>query len=93
MICRYLIALIMFFGSCASSPFPYRFYGLDGADFSSGILIGSNPTHDLAFKVCAPHAQTGERTCIVMRLEDFQLLRSDFIECRNTLKDLEELHR
>lgn len=76
--------------SCSS--FAYKYYGLSGADFSRGTLLGDKPENDLPFGRCEPNS-TLKNPCVVLFAEEFFKLKLDFTDTQNKLKACEASKR
>jgi len=87
----FIIAVVALI-SCAST-FPFKYYGLDGVDYSVGHLRGAKSSDDLRFEICRPNLEGQERECVVFRIAEFDRLYTDYIEMANRLKDCEESRR
>lgn len=78
-----LVFSMLLFG-CAG--FTYHYYGLDGADYREGKLLGPKPENDLPFSRCAPTAAE-KRPCVVMLTPDFKAFRLDYEDTKQKLKE------
>ena len=76
MIKNYGMFLIAAASSCATPQFNYKWYGIDP---SAGKLLGPSEQDDISLSLCQPdEKQKGK--CAVMFFNDFDRLRSDYIE-------------
>jgi len=67
--------------SCAS-VFPYKWYGID---VDKQMLLGKEPKDDLPLTVCKADDQVKGK-CVVMKVEDFDRLMSDYADKSERLK-------
>lgn len=68
--------------------FSYKYYGIDGVDYSKGMLLGDVPENDLPFNVCEPNA-TVKHPCVVLKADEFFKLKEDYEQTKQRLKDCE----
>jgi len=80
----FLLGVIV--SACASPIFPYRFYGLDAVNYD-GTLKGPKPAQDLNLKECQPPiTQPDKAMCMVVKTQDYLLLRNDYLGCKVELE-------
>lgn len=68
---------------CATS-FAYKFYYLNGVDYSSGILVGDTAADDQPFLNCQPTASDAH-PCTVLLTATFLQLKEDYLNMANQL--------
>lgn len=68
---------------CAGISFPYRYYGIGGADYV-GNLLGPQAKDDLPFVACAPD-QANQGKCVVMFSDAFFKLKQEYLDTKQKL--------
>lgn len=72
--------------SCASIGFNYKWYGIDPL---AGKLLAPTESGDLSLTLCqGDEVQKGK--CAVMFIEEFDRMRSDYVQLKARLKACEE---
>jgi len=79
------IALLVI-SSCATPEFNYRWYGIDPAE---GKLLGPVESMDLPLTMCQGDEQQKGK-CAVLFIDEFDRLRTDYIQMKVRLKDCEK---
>lgn len=85
---RKYMALAVLLGviGCASTSFPYKFYGIN-ADSYGGSLLGPTPADDIPFAQCSPDPEPSpspsgavavKGKCVVMKADAFFSLKLEF---------------
>jgi len=85
---RLIFVLFITLLACGTT-FSYKWYGIELPDYSKGNLIGEKPKDDLPIKVCEPDDQEKGK-CVVLLVDEFDRLKSDYIGLQNRLKECEE---
>lgn len=79
-------ALVLALSSCATASFDYKWYGIDPA---AGKLLGPKEANDLPLTRCqGDEIQQGK--CSVMFIEEFDRMRTDYIQLKVRLRACEE---
>jgi len=79
-------AFILALGSCASANFNYKWYGIDPL---AGRLLGPTEAQDLPLDRCqGDELQKGK--CSVMFIEEFERMRTEYIQLKVRLRACEE---
>ena len=78
---------LMLFG-CAGAAFSYRYYGLGGASYINGKLLGPKETDDMPFTSCEP-SSSAKNPCVIMMAKDFYALKQDYQDTQQRLKECE----
>lgn len=79
----YAAAMTAALASCATPGFNYKWYGIDPA---AGKLLGPTEQDDLPLARCQGDAQQAGK-CAVMFIDDFERLRTDYIQLKVQLKE------
>lgn len=69
--------------------FAFRYYGLEGATYREGTLLGPKPKDDLPFSQCEPTAAV-KHPCVVMMAPEFFRLKTDYEDTKQQLKDCQQ---
>lgn len=77
----------LFLLGCAG--FSYRYYGLSGVSYESGILLGPKPKDDIPFSACAPNPEN-KNPCVVMFAKEFFALKLDYEDTKQKLKECQK---
>ena len=72
--------------SCASANFNYKWYGIDP---EAQKLLGPTEQQDLPISICQGTEQQ-QGKCAVFLVEEFERLRTDYIQLKLRLKACEE---
>lgn len=80
------ISCLLLFG-CAG--FTYRYYGLAGAQYDKGMLLGPKESDDIPFTACQS-SQDVKHPCVVMLSREFYALKLDYQDTKNKLEECEK---
>lgn len=75
---------------CAGFKWPYKYYGLDAADYQ-GKILGPTPKEDQSFENCRPTA-ANRSPCVILYADAFFALKQDYIDTKNQLQNCEASH-
>lgn len=75
----------------ACSGMTIHYYGLSGVSYNEGTLQGPKPKDDLPFSKCAPIGND-QSPCVVMFSQEFFMLKQDYLDTKQKLKDCEKGH-
>lgn len=80
----FIIAILCM--GCAG--FSYKYYGMNGMDYSKGKLLGPDEKQDLDFYVCAPSPAV-KNPCVIMKATEFFKMKQEHEDMRERLKTCE----
>lgn len=81
-----VIGSLLSFLLLGCAGFSYRYYGLEGADYSRGTLLGKEPADDLSFTICEPTFFV-KHPCIVIKASEFYKMKLDYEDTIQKLKE------
>lgn len=73
--------------SCSALSFHY--YGLSGASYDNGVLLGPTEKDDLPFSKCAPTTSV-KNPCVVLFVADFYALKQEYEDTKQKLVECEK---
>lgn len=81
------VVLATLFVGCAG--FAFHYYGLEGATYKDGKLLGAKPEDDLPFTRCEP-TTADLHPCVVMLVKEFYAFKADYEDTKTKLKACEQ---
>lgn len=81
----FMIAIVCM--GCAG--FSYKYYGMNGMDYSKGKLLGPDEGQDLDFYVCQP-TPASKNPCVIMKTTEFFKMKLEHEDMKNKLKECEK---
>lgn len=77
---------------CACTSVSWHYYGMNGVDYSHGMLLGPGPKDDLPFSRCSPgNGRDGfQHKCVVMFVDEFFRFKTEYEDLKTRLSECEK---
>ncbi len=76
------------FVGCAGLSFPYKYYDPVFVSYD-GTLMGPSKEDDLPGNICEPNEES-KHPCVIMKAQEFFLLKHDYIDLEERLVECEK---
>lgn len=82
-----VLSCLMVVGCASTMPYKYYATSMPDSCYDSGKLLGSGDKTwpDIDLKECKPGAQF-KMKCVTMLIDDFYLLKADYLKCHKDLQ-------